>query len=150
MGDRSAEPTLDGERSRSARGGLRGERSLWHADSEELGIFIAARSNRGDALRSKVVRSVVHTGGRGRPRADRFALLALLLQLPEADQLVLLNETAAARQLGCNRATVARMLDDLEGHGCVRRVWTKGRKGVLVYLEERATRLLALDSSLST
>ena len=57
-----------------------------------------------------------------RPRVDRIALLALLLELPGADHgLVLLNERAAARQLGCHRATVARMLDELEKAGFIRR-----------------------------
>jgi DNA-binding MarR family transcriptional regulator len=69
----------------------------------------------------------------GRPKLDREAAFDAIRELPRAGRhLKNVSATKLALALGCDRATVASMLDDLENAGRVRRRRRKGRSGVLV------------------
>jgi DNA-binding MarR family transcriptional regulator len=69
----------------------------------------------------------------GRPKLDREAAFDAICELPRAGRhLKNVSATKLAVALGCDRGTVAVMLDDLEAAGRVRRRRRKGRSGVLV------------------
>lgn len=69
----------------------------------------------------------------GRPPYSRDIFRNYLLRQPGSRRgLVLVNQSGLARLIGCHRATVARMLDDLEAAGHLRRRRSKGPRGLLV------------------
>jgi hypothetical protein len=69
----------------------------------------------------------------GRPKLDRETAFEAICKLPRAGRhLKNVSATKLASALGCDRGTVAAMIDDLEAAGRVRRRRRKDRSGVLV------------------
>jgi DNA-binding MarR family transcriptional regulator len=69
----------------------------------------------------------------GRPPIDRELAFDAIRRLPSAGrQMRIVSSRKLAVALGCDRGTVAAMIDDLEAAGRVRRRRRKGRSGVLI------------------
>jgi len=69
----------------------------------------------------------------GRPPFDREPLMAAIRALPRAGmRLRQVRGRSLAKELGCDRGTVASMLQDLEAAGRIRQRRSKGHCGMLV------------------
>jgi DNA-binding MarR family transcriptional regulator len=69
----------------------------------------------------------------GRPKLDREAAFTAICECPRAGRhLKNVSAIKLAATLGCDRGTVAAMIDDLEAAGRVKRKRRRGRTGVLI------------------